>query len=485
MPVRTMPTTDCNAELAKPRVFPTHPRLDRYFPSATAEDARARINACLTHGDGPAVAIGAAGSGKSMLREVLAHDAAAHRLRVVLLAGGQLCTRRALLQTVLHGLGAEYRGMSEGELRIALGSAVSEQAGSLGGVALFVDEAHRLPVALLDELRGLSDIALDGTPHVRLVLIGAHSLDETLTAPELDALSQRVATRCYLEPLSRAESAQYVRAHVAAGGYDPDALIADDAYEAIALATDGLPRLINQVCERALGAASGGGVRALSRDSIGEAWSDLNQLAAPWHSPAAAALAEEPAGDQPSCIEFGSLESPEDAVAAEPASPPAAVWDADRGLAEAAESVTALADIEPDETVVEPSAPAIDLLDDCETCIAFPIRPGTEANETPEPRDETPAGQMPDETADRVEDPFAEAFDEEEVVLDPYAERETIIPAAPTVAPLEDSSFSRAYQAITELADAAPAAEATAGAEGWPAKPATAEPVIAEPVTVE
>ncbi|MEN0110608.1 MAG: hypothetical protein AAF805_07770, partial [Planctomycetota bacterium] len=47
------------------------------------------------------------------------------------------------------------------------------------------------------------------------------------------------------------------------------------------------------------------------------------------------------------------------------------------------------------------------------------------------------------------------------------------------------SSFSRAYQAITELADAAPAAEATAGAEGWPAKPATAEPVIAEPVTVE
>lgn len=452
-PVRKMSTPDAVATFAKPRVFPTHPRLDRYFPSASAEDARGRIGACLTHGDGPAVAIGAAGSGKTMLLEVIAHDAPAHGLRVVRLAGGQLCTRRALLQTVLHGLGREYRGMSEGELRIELSTAVADPAESPAGVAVLVDEAHRLPIALLDELRGLSDAAVDGAPRVRLVLIGAHSLDETLTAPELDALNQRIASRCYLEPLNRGESAQYVRAHVAASGYDPDSLIADDAYEAIALATDGLPRLINQVCERALGSSAGGAVRALSRDSIGEAWSDLNQLAAPWHTPAAAALAEEPA-TQESCVEFGSLDSADEAPTAEFTSTPAAVWDADRGLEQVAEAVSSTVADESDQPVLESAASALDVVEECDTCIAFPIRPATEQEATPEAQDQTTASEPIGEAKSRVTDPFAEAFDEEEVVLDPYAARETVIPAAPVVASSEESSFSRAYQAISELVEA-------------------------------
>jgi type II secretory pathway predicted ATPase ExeA len=259
------------------RPFASHPRVDRYFPAAAIEDARSRLTRSIDRGDGPGLIIGSPGSGKSLLLQALAaqyHD----RFDVVLLACSQICTRRALLQAILFELGLPYHQRDEGELRLALLDQLLSDEHSPEGLLLLVDEAQALSVVLLEELRMMTNLVRGGMPRVRLVLAGASALEETFAAPELESFSQRLAARCYLGPLGRDEAIQYVRAQLAASGVEPDAVFAADAWDAIVEATDGVPRLINQLCDRALSAAGrptdrpdGMGRSATAPHSVGNA----------------------------------------------------------------------------------------------------------------------------------------------------------------------------------------------------------------------
>ncbi|TWT95310.1 hypothetical protein Pla108_34550 [Botrimarina colliarenosi] len=485
------------------RAFPAHPRVDRYFAAASSEAARHRLTQCVLRGDGPALLLGAPGVGKTMLLEVLAAELAT-KLSVVRLASTQLCTRRALLQAILHGLGAPYRDREEGELRLALTDLLTDSTATGEGVALLVDEAQSLPVRLLEELRVLSNVASDGAPRVRLVLVGTHALDEAFTAPELDAFSQRIAARCYLEPLNREETASYVRAHIAVAGGDPDRLLATDVYGSITRASDGLPRLVNQVCDRAIVLATEQGRTVIDAAAIGEAWSDLHQLAAPWQSPATSRIAATtPKEETGSSIEFGVLddEAPADAFEDDL---PESLHDNLRtsdGVWNAGDKLRDLPALEAEEAdALEP----IDDEDDDEPCVAYAF-PGAstrfdddeeallqEADELyeevaaashrieaiqgvdepvahkPAPRDQ-PTAQAASPQPSLAADPFAEDFDEEEVVLDPYSELERVIPAAPVVNS-RPTDLGRALAAIDAAVDGLMADEAFTPA----AKPAPA-----------
>lgn len=444
------------------RAFPSHPRVDRYFPAGSTEAARQRISQAVLRGEGTTLLVGAPGVGKSMLLEVLASDLA-KRIGVVRLASAQLCTRRALLQAILHGLGGPYKNREEGELRLSLADLLSDSGQP---VALLIDEAQTLPVRLLEELRQLTNLTVEGTPLLRLVLAGTNALDEAFTVPELDAFNQRLAARCYLEPLRREETSQYVRAHLAAAGGDPDQVIAADAYEAIALASDGLPRLINQVGDRAMVLGAERGSTQLDAALIGEAWSDLHQLAAPWQSPAASSLAAAPQPEA-SDIEFGLLDDEDQALQAEAEAVTAlateigvdeAIWDAGDKLRElgAAETEDALEDTgeanEDEDELVSYAFPNVAEeetdyeLAEIDDQRAEPANPVTiEQQEV----DATMA-QVNEkaELSARESNPFAEDFDEEELVLDPYAELERVIPAAIVVQSQEPSHLNAAFDAL-------------------------------------
>src|SRR6185503_508522 len=74
------------------------------------------------------------------------------------------------------------------------------------------------------------------------------------------------------------------------------------ALRSIHTASDGIPRLVSQLCDHALMLAALGGHRQLGPAGIEEAWADLQQLPAPWHEPAQAVLAS-----GGGVIEFGQL----------------------------------------------------------------------------------------------------------------------------------------------------------------------------------
>jgi type II secretory pathway predicted ATPase ExeA len=283
------------------RPFAPAPLAERYVPTAALEQARQTLVRKIERGEGPGLVVGPAGSGKSLLLQVLAQHFRG-RFLVALLASSRLCTRRALLQNILFELKLPYREMDEGELRLSLIDHLEPRTGGGDGLLLLVDEAHTLPLRLLEEIRLLTNLVKGGESRVRLVLAGSMALEERLASPKLESFHQRIAARCYLQPMSRDETVYYVQEQVRRAGGLPELVFTSDALRAIHTATDGIPRLVNQVCDHALMLASLGGHKQLGPAGIEEAWADLQQLPVPWHE-SAVARSESGSG----IIEFGQL----------------------------------------------------------------------------------------------------------------------------------------------------------------------------------
>lgn len=285
------------------RPFVAAPQAANYVPVAAMEQARQTLVRCVERAEGPGLVVGPAGSGKSLLCQLLAEHFRREHFQVALLSSARLSTRRALLQNILFELHLPYRGMEEGELRLSLIDHLEPRGSGLAGLLLLIDEAHTLPLRLLEEIRLISNFIRDGQPRVRLILAGSAQLEERLANPKLESLQQRIAARCYLQSLNREETAQFIGQQLRRTGGNPDTLFTADALKAVYAATDGVPRLINQVCDHALVLSAVGGHDQIGAEGIEEAWADLQQLPAPWQqTPNRGSV-----GAQEAAVEFGQL----------------------------------------------------------------------------------------------------------------------------------------------------------------------------------
>lgn len=388
------------------RPFAVAPRTDRYFPAAAIEAARSTLVRAVERAEGPALVIGPVGTGKSLLLRLVAEHFAA-TYRVAVLAAGRIHSRRTLWQALLYELGLPYRGMDDGELRLSVVGHLTGSQASQKHVLLLVDEAHALSPRLLDELRSLADLARDGQQAVHLILSGGPTLEEHFAHPKLEAFAQRLAARCYLEPLSREDTAAFIRAQVAACESSADALFHAEAFDAVYRATDGVPRLVNQVCDHALVLAFADGLTDISAELVEQAWADLQQLPAPWSVP-------EPVSSRRAggAIEFGRLED-EDA-AFEPDEAPSVRFPTER-----IERRAAADELDADE------------LDGDSLCVHSSNDDLHESAGDFEPA--ARGAQVEMVVADAAVDPFNEPFAEEVPIVDPYARLATTQPIAKAV----------------------------------------------------
>lgn len=380
------------------RPFAAAASVERYVPTQSLEQARTTLTRVIDRAEGPGLVVGPAGTGKSLLCQLLAQHFRG-RFVVAILSSARLCTRRALLQNILFELRLPYRDMDESELRLSLVDHLEPRAGGNDGLLLVVDEAHTLPLRLWEEIRLITNLVRDGQPRVRLIMAGGMAIEERLASPKLDSLQQRIAARCYLQAMGRDETIYYVQEQLRRAGAEPQQLFTEAALKAIHTATDGIPRLVNQVCDHALMLAALGGHKQLGADGIQEAWSDLQQLPAPWHEPARTTSSPADAA-RPGIVEFGQLDEPINSAA----------------------------------TVVgpfqsQPADAAAENLEKVENGISALREEGSEFTAEPLPKEGEPDDFAPvDDSATEVElvfhsahDPFGGGWEEEEVVIDRYA----------------------------------------------------------------
>jgi general secretion pathway protein A len=123
-----------------------------------------------------------------------------------------------------------------------------------GGTSLLlVDEAHLLSSELLEEIRLLSNADTYQEKILQIVLCGQPELLRLLKRPELRALRQRVASSCALRPLSFPEVRAYISERLHSAGFrGANSPFPTRVLEEIFRVTEGVPRLINLLCDSCL-----------------------------------------------------------------------------------------------------------------------------------------------------------------------------------------------------------------------------------------
>jgi type II secretory pathway predicted ATPase ExeA len=124
---------------------------------------------------------------------------------------------------------------------------------SVGASALVVvDEAQNLASPVLEQLRILTALEVDQQNPLQVLLVGLPVLQTQLKTVETRYLDQRIARRCTLRPLGRDEVEEYVNFQIQRARGVGDSLFTARALDLIYQFSEGVPRRINQICDRSL-----------------------------------------------------------------------------------------------------------------------------------------------------------------------------------------------------------------------------------------
>ena len=122
-------------------------------------------------------------------------------------------------------------------------------------MALLIDEAHRLQPELLEGLRLLSNLETEKRKLLSLLLVGQNELEQTLKLPRMRALRQRISVWYRLRPFTWRESVDYIDHRLRVAHHSGEFEITRPACYMAHRYAQGVPRRLNQICDRALLAA--------------------------------------------------------------------------------------------------------------------------------------------------------------------------------------------------------------------------------------
>ncbi|MFP6664937.1 MAG: AAA family ATPase [Deltaproteobacteria bacterium] len=249
------------------------------FLSRRHREALGHLSFGLRDGAGFVAITGEIGAGKTtLLRSVLrAPDAGVQYAYVM----NPILTGVEVLQEINHELGITEEG-GRRELLGALNACLLERKREGRQVVIVVDEAQALDGAILEELRMLSNFETETSKLLQIVLVGQPELRELLARPELTQLNQRITVRFHLTALDKKETGEYVEHRLGiASRVGPREIFTRAALARIHRHTRGLPRLINQLCHRALLVAYAADHSRVTRRLVDRAAAELKETLAP------------------------------------------------------------------------------------------------------------------------------------------------------------------------------------------------------------
>lgn len=161
-------------------------------------------------------------------------------------------TALELLQSICAEFDLPAEGLTRRSLMAQLDNFLVEQKQLGRRVLLIIDEAQTLSDKTLEQVRLLSNLETSREKLIQILLLGQPELDRKLDSRGLRQLRQRISVRWRLEPLSAEETRAYVRHRISIAAGESKELFSESALREVHRRTKGIPRLINQLCDRAL-----------------------------------------------------------------------------------------------------------------------------------------------------------------------------------------------------------------------------------------
>ena len=223
-----------------------------YYGTPQHNEALAVLSYGIDRRKGFVVVTGEVGTGKTLLARYILKTLSWQKIAVGYVFNPLLSTLE-FLQYAAKDMGVPV-AKSKGELLGSLNEFLVSLHRQGSTAAIVVDEAHLLSWELLEEIRLLTNLETSTEKLLQIVLIGQPELDDKLNSPDLRQLKQRISLRCRLEPLSARQTREYIERRLwFAGAKQQHAKIfSPESIEAIHKYSNGIPRLINIICESAL-----------------------------------------------------------------------------------------------------------------------------------------------------------------------------------------------------------------------------------------
>lgn len=214
------------------------------------------------------------GCGKSFLIRRLLKDLD-ERVVAAAVQREQIGPREFLLE-ILRQFGIALEENDKTDRRRLLERFLSHQASKGRICLLIIENAQSMHPSVLEELRCLAAVEVDGARVLKILLLGQPSLNLVLESPRMAELITANVPRFSLGPLSEDQTAAYVAHRLrAAGAADPDALMPYTLMPLIHACSLGVPAHINKLCERALARAAEEGAPFVTTSALDHAIEDL------------------------------------------------------------------------------------------------------------------------------------------------------------------------------------------------------------------
>jgi general secretion pathway protein A len=234
------------------RPFQLTPDPQFYFESGTHRKALSYLGYGLAQGEGFIVITGDVGAGKSTLVGHLMQTIDKARLTATQIVTSQL-SGIDMVQMTAESYGIDTRGLDKAATLKAIENFLHAEARAGRRCLLIVDEAQNLSVDALEELRMLSNFQLGSLALLQIFLLGQPEFRDLLQgSAELEQLRQRVIATHHLDPMEANEVEPYIIHRLSRAGWNGRPHISSDAFAALYMQTQGVPRKLNTLMNRVL-----------------------------------------------------------------------------------------------------------------------------------------------------------------------------------------------------------------------------------------
>ena len=231
--------------------FNLSPDPSYLYRSRQHEEALASLIYGVQSRKGFIVLTGEVGTGKTTMLECLRDHLSAHHTPFAFLFNSRL-TPEQFFEMIAYDFDLQCSRTSKTEVLLSLNQLLIERANNNQTTVLIVDEAQNLEWAVLEEIRLLGNLENRRGKMLQIILSGQPELGARLEEREYRQLKQRIALRCQLRPFDAIETGNYIASRLMRAGMRDQRVFTPELIVEIHRRTQGIPRLINSVCDNLL-----------------------------------------------------------------------------------------------------------------------------------------------------------------------------------------------------------------------------------------